>query len=129
MKFTKAANMGLHVMVYFTQNDQSDSNLSIHDVADKFDVSPSYLSKILTQLAKANLISSVSGVKGGYRLKMSATEISFLDVIHAIDGFPDEVSCLANNQHSCPISKVINEGEDKMWGHFDLVKLSQFSAL
>lgn len=129
MKFTKAANMGLHVMGYFAQNDQSDSNLSIHDVADKFEVSPSYLSKILTQLAKANLISSVSGVKGGYRLKRSSTEISFLDVIHAIDGFPDEVSCLANNQHSCPISQIINEGEEKMWAYFASVKLSQLSTL
>ena len=72
MKFTKAANMGLHVMVYFAQKDQIDSNLSIHDLADKFEVSPSYLSKILTQLAKANLISSVSGVKGGYRLKKNS---------------------------------------------------------
>ena len=123
MKFTKAANMGLHVMVYFAQNDQSESNLSIHDVANKFEVSPSYLSKILTQLAKANLISSVSGVK------MSPVEISFLDVIHAIDGFPDEVSCLANNQHSCPISQIINEGEAKMWEYFASVKLSQLSAL
>ncbi|MGL9729688.1 Rrf2 family transcriptional regulator [Enterococcus sp. DIV0756] len=129
MRFTKAANMGLHVMGYFAQNDQSDSNLSIHDLADKFEVSPSYLSKILTQLAKANLISSVSGVKGGYRLKMSPAEISFLDVIHAIDGFPDEISCLANNQHSCPISQIINEGEDKMWAHFASVKLSQLSTL
>ncbi len=77
MKFTKAANMGLHVMVYFAQKDQIDSNLSIHDLADKFEVSPSYLSKILTQLAKANLISSVSGVKGGYRLKKNSVEISF----------------------------------------------------
>ena len=118
MKFTKAANMGLHVMVYFAQKDQIDSNLSIHDLADKFEVSPSYLSKILTQ-----------GVKGGYRLKKNSVEISFLDVIHAIDGFPDEVSCLANNQHSCPISKVINEGEDKMWEYFDSMKLSQLSAL
>lgn len=129
MKFTKAANMGLHVMVYFAQNDQSEDNLSIHDVANKFEVSPSYLSKILTQLAKANLISSVSGVKGGYRLKMSPAEISFLDVIHAIDGFPDEVSCLANNQHACPISQIINEGEGKMWEYFASVKLNQFSAL
>ena len=78
MKFTKAANMGLHVMVYFAQKDQIDSNLSIHDLADKFEVSPSYLSKILTQLAKANLISSVSGVKGGYRLKKNSVEISFM---------------------------------------------------
>ena len=129
MKFTKAANMGLHVMVYLAQNDRAEINLSIHDLAKKFDVSSSYLSKILTQLAKANLISSVSGVKGGYRLKIRPTEVSFLDVIHAIDGLPDEVSCLANNQHDCPIGKVINDGEDKMWDYFDSVKLSQLSAL
>lgn len=129
MKFTKAANMGLHVMLYLSQNDQEELNLSIHDLANKFEVSSSYLSKILTQLAKANLISSVSGVKGGYRLKMSPAEVSFLDVIHAIDGLPDEISCLANNQHGCPISKVINEGEEKMWDYFASVKLSQLTAL
>lgn len=45
---------------------------------------------------------------------MSPAEISFFDVIHAIDSFPDEVSCLANNQHACLISQIINEGEAKM---------------
>lgn len=129
MKFTKAANMGLHVMVYFAQNDQLENNLSIHDLANKFEVSSSYLSKILTQLTKASLISSVSGVKGGYRLKRLPAEISFLDVIHAIDGFPDEVSCLANNQHGCPIGQIINEGENKMWEYFSSVKLNQLTDL
>jgi len=129
MKFTKAANMGLHVMVYLAQNERSEINLSIHDLASKFEVSSSYLSKILTQLAKANLISSISGVKGGYRLKMSPAEISFLAVIQAIDGLSDEVSCLANNQHGCPISQVINAGEDKMWDYFSSVKLNQLSDI
>lgn len=69
MKFTKAANMGLHVMVFLAQKDKTNENLNIHELADRFEVSSSYLSKILTQLAKANLVASVSGVKGGYKLK------------------------------------------------------------
>lgn len=129
MKFTKAANMGLHVMVFLAKNENSNEHLSIHDLAEKFDVSSSYLSKILTQLAKAKLVSSVSGVKGGYKLKKSATEISFLDVIEAIDGLSGEASCLANNPHKCSISEILDTGEKQMWTYFSSVKLSQLKSL
>ena len=129
MKFTKAANMGLHVMTYLAQNDMDEHNLSIHDLAKRFEVSSSYLSKILTQLAKANLISSVSGVKGGYKLKKNPNEVSFLDIIQSIDGMPEEVACLANNQHQCPINKVLNQGEKQMWDYFATVKLGQLHSL
>ncbi len=129
MKFTKAANMGLHVMVFLAQKDKTNENLNIHELADRFEVSSSYLSKILTQLAKANLVASVSGVKGGYKLKKSAPEISFLDIIQAIDGLSDRALCLANNPRQCPISDILNEGEEKMWTYFSSVYLSQLTEL
>ena len=129
MKFTKAANMGLHVMVLLSQKDKSNENLNIHELADRFEVSSSYLSKILTQRAKANLVASVSGVKGGYKLKKSAADISFLAIIQAIDGLSDQASCLANNPHQCPISEILEEGEEKMWTYFSTVKLSQLTEL
>lgn len=118
MKFTKAANMGLHVMVLLSQKDKSNENLNIHELADRFEVSSSYLSKILTQRAKANLVASVSGVKGGYKLKKSSADISFLAIIQAIDGLSDQALCLANDSHQCPISEILEEGEEKKWSIF-----------
>lgn len=73
--------MGIHVMTYLVQNDSKKQNMSIHDLSNRFNVSSSYLSKILAKLSKAKLILSMPGVNGGYRLNKPAASISFYDVI------------------------------------------------
>ncbi|WP_245630575.1 Rrf2 family transcriptional regulator [Enterococcus pseudoavium] len=43
-------------MTYLVQNDSKKQNMSIHDLSNRFNVSSSYLSKILAKLSKAKLI-------------------------------------------------------------------------
>jgi Rrf2 family protein len=45
-----------------------------------------YLSKVLSKLVKSGLIKSQSGRSGGYKLGKPPDEISFLDIIEAMDG-------------------------------------------
>lgn len=44
------------------------------------------VSKLLAALAKAGILSSVRGAKGGYRLARSADQISAADIVTAVDG-------------------------------------------
>ncbi|WP_249686141.1 Rrf2 family transcriptional regulator, partial [Bacillus velezensis] len=60
-------------------------SMSVESLAEMQKLSPTYLSIILTKLVKAGLIQSNPGVKGGYRISKRPQEISFLDVIYAID--------------------------------------------
>ena len=113
MKYTKATNYALHLMAYLVKHEGTD-NLSLLPLASHLKISHTYLSKILTQLVKANLIQSSAGVKGGYSLKKDKTEISFYDVIQAIEGSGALFTCALDETNDCRIEKVMRESENQM---------------
>lgn len=113
MKYTKATDYALHIMAYFVQQD-GKANFSLQPLASHMAISPTYLSKILTQLVKANLIQSTAGVNGGYCLRKPKTEISFYDVIQAIEGSGALFTCDMKDSQACPIERVMKEAEAKM---------------
>ncbi|MEK9519564.1 RrF2 family transcriptional regulator [Streptomyces sp. NPDC087908] len=50
---------------------------------------PAYLNKQLQALARAGIVTSVSGPKGGFRLARGLDRITLMDVVVAVEG-PDE---------------------------------------
>src|SRR5262249_33649756 len=59
---------------------------SSRDLADLQGVSPSFLAKIFPKLEKAGIVHASEGVRGGYLLARTPSEISVLDVVEAIEG-------------------------------------------
>ncbi|WP_400194568.1 Rrf2 family transcriptional regulator [Lysinibacillus telephonicus] len=117
MKYSKATNYALHTIVYLALLP-SQKTIGVKPLAEVQKVSPTYLSKVLTNLVKAGFIESVTGVKGGYKLIKDPKDITFLDVIDAIEGTSSLFNCsLENNLHdrqNCFIEKVMNEAELKI---------------
>jgi Rrf2 family protein len=103
---------------------EKTDNLGLQTLAQHFNISATYLSKILTQLVKANLVQSTPGVNGGYVLRKKKEEISFLDVIEAIEGAGALFNCGLHEEDSeCRILKVMNEGEKVMETYFQNKKI------
>lgn len=113
MKYTKATNYALHLMVYLI-NHECNENLSLQPLANHMNISHTYLSKILTQLVKAGIIQSTAGVNGGYSLRKPKSEISFYDIIQAIEGSGALFTCGMNENQDCHIEMVMREAEKKM---------------
>jgi Rrf2 family protein len=59
---------------------------SINKIAAREKLSREYLAKVLKRLVQKGLLVSSLGLHGGYKLARPAREISFLDIIEAIDG-------------------------------------------
>ncbi len=57
MKYSRATNYALHTMVYLTLTEKRES-VGVEQLAKIQNLSPTYLSKILTKLVKAGLIES-----------------------------------------------------------------------
>ncbi|OBZ19255.1 Rrf2 family transcriptional regulator [Bacillus sp. FJAT-27264] len=123
MKYSKATNYALHTML-FMMAAGTDKPVGVQQLAERQGVSPTYLSKILTKLVKGGLIESASGANGGYRLKRKKEDISFLDVIHAIEGTASLFECSLDHASECLIQQVMVEGEHKMEQHLQNQKLS-----
>ena len=85
-----------------------------------------YLSKALQSLSQAKLVESTLGPSGGYRLARPAAEVSFLDVVEAVEGNERSFVCSnirANNPcrpegfcdtGPCAIARVMWEA-DTAW--------------
>ncbi len=113
MKFSKATDYALHTMLFLTAATPQKP-MGVQQLAERQQVSPTYLSKILSKLVKAGMIESTTGVNGGYRLKLGWENISFLDIIHAIEGKASLFDCSIEHGPDCPIQKVVLEAEEKM---------------
>ncbi|MBD3403975.1 Rrf2 family transcriptional regulator [candidate division GN15 bacterium] len=59
---------------------------SINSIAEAESIPREFLAKILKDLTRSGILVSYQGVTGGYRLSRIPKEISFLDVIEAIEG-------------------------------------------
>lgn len=118
MKYSKATNYALHTMVYLVTLPE-ESMIGVQSLADMQKLSPTYLSKILTKLAKGGLIESTTGVNGGYKVSKPKDNISFLDVIKAIEGDSSLFSCSMNHNEDCMIENVMTEAEQNMKDELD----------
>ena len=129
MQYSIGVEYALHCLLLLIGLPPGES-LGIRDIATYLGTSDSYLSKVFTKLAKANIVSSMPGVKGGYQLARDPSGISFWDVVEAIEGtsplfrcteirrdcvlhkgqeIPDYIQC-----SPCTIKQVMDEAEQQM---------------
>ncbi|MEW9701210.1 Rrf2 family transcriptional regulator [Paenibacillus sp. SI8] len=130
MQYSIGVEYTLHCLVYLIDIPH-DATIGIKELSAFQGVSETYLSKIFSKLTKAGIVSSVPGVKGGYKLAKSPDDISFWDVIEAVEGATPIFQCkniIANGylyrdkEHdacssgtpSCLINSVMLEAEDHM---------------
>lgn len=79
---------------------KDDERVSTKTLAEFHGIPKEYLSKGLQQLAQGGLIDGTLGPKGGYRLSKSPDQITFLDIVEAIEGRRRTFQCTeirANN--------------------------------
>lgn len=71
----------------------ADSALPAAKLAEFHGVPAAYLAKHLQALARAGIVESLPGARGGYRLSRPATDITLLDVVLAVEGTAPAFRC------------------------------------
>jgi Rrf2 family protein len=85
---TSKAKYALRAMIDLARAARTapEQPVAIGDIAERQDIPRRFLEAILLELRSHDLVVSVRGKAGGYMLAHDADEISFADVIRAIDG-------------------------------------------
>jgi Rrf2 family protein len=81
---TVSVEYAIHSLLWMT--DAGDTPLSSRDLAEFLGISQSFLAKIFPKLEKAGIVGASEGVRGGYVLARAPGEISFLQIVDAIEG-------------------------------------------
>ena len=95
MKISKGADYALLAVGYLASSSNGDQGKLVNksELVTKLDLPKEFLSQILQRLKASGLLRSVRGKYGGYMLTKPVTDITFLEVIEALDGKLSMVQC------------------------------------
>jgi Rrf2 family protein len=99
MQIPRRVDYGLRAIIYLSTQD-SEKCCSIAEIAREQNVPKKFLEKIIQDLMRRGLIRSKRGSCGGYTLARMPDQISFYDVIEALEG-PIAVNVCMNEELSC----------------------------
>ncbi|HQN42793.1 MAG TPA: Rrf2 family transcriptional regulator [Anaerolineaceae bacterium] len=100
MQITRQADYALRAILFLARQD-SNVRSATSQIAKVQHIPPSFLAKIISQLAIAGLIHTSRGARGGVTLARPAEEITVLEVVEAIDG-PMELNQCTLSSAVCP---------------------------
>ena len=129
MKLSTKGRYGLRALIYLALYSENET-VSIQSIARRQNISDSYLEQLMRKLRSAGLIVSVRGAQGGYKLARPANEISVGDVLRALEGSLEAVTC-GGEDNSCQgadlcVTKFVWERiNSSIRDTVDSIKLSQ----
>lgn len=129
MKLSTKGRYGLRALIDLALYSENET-VSIQSIARRQNISDSYLEQLMRKLRSAGLIVSVRGAQGGYKLARPANEISVGDVLRALEGSLETVTC-GGEDNSCQgadlcVTKFVWERiNSSIRDTVDSIKLSQ----
>lgn len=131
LRISRKIDYGLRAMIYLA-SVTPDAIVPFREIARQMDVPEDFLAKIFKTLVDAGLVRSIRGPHGGYSLARSAAEVSFLDVIEAVEGPVALNVCLDGDDacgHStcCTMTSVWRLGQERMLDVYRQARLADLA--
>ena len=104
MKLSTKGRYGLRALIDLALYSEEEA-VSLQSIAGRQNISVSYLEQLVRKLKKEGLVTSVRGAQGGYKLAKPAQEIPVGEVLRALEGSINAVSCGEGENVHC-------QGED-----------------
>ena len=131
LRISRKIDYGLRAMIYLS-SIQSGTVVPFREIAHRMDVPEDFLAKILKTLVDQGLVKSTRGPHGGYALARAPDDISFLDVIEAVEGPVALNVCLdgddaCGRSSSCTMVSVWRLGQERMLDVYRQARLSELT--
>lgn len=97
---SEAASLALHSMILIAKNP--DNPVSVKRIAAVTGASEAHLAKVMQLLARAGMVASTRGPKGGFTLNGNPKDTTLLDIYEAIEGPVKGGHCLLHKD-KCPM--------------------------
>ncbi len=133
LKLSKKSEYALMAVKYIALQQEKNC-ITAREISQSYNIPYELISKILQQLTKYNIINSIQGKKGGYRLSRIPGNISLIEVITAVEPKYQITNCMREDssvddcQHfNCcmirdPLIKIQNE-IDKLFKNMSITEI------
>ena len=131
MQISRKIDYALRAVIYLSLLHDGRP-VSVKEIAARRGVPQKFLEKIIKDLIRASLVCSHRGAHGGYTLARPAEQITFRDVIEAVEG-PIALNVCVTEQRdcsvlaSCNMQRVWQEGQRRMLQFFSDTTLADLA--
>ena len=128
LRFSQSTDLAIHGL-WALSHLETGCFVLLSDIAQRQNVSESYLAKVFQRLTHAGITRAMRGKRGGYALARSPAAITIGDVVRAMDPEPPMYQCLAQERcceatQNCLLLHVFAEAEQHMYAVLDRVTLA-----
>jgi Rrf2 family iron-sulfur cluster assembly transcriptional regulator len=95
MRLTTKGRFAVNAMIDLTRNE-SKGPVTLASISERQDISVAYLEQLFSKLRRRDLVKSIRGPGGGYRLSRDAADITIADIVFAVDEPLDVTRCQGN---------------------------------
>lgn len=132
MRLTTKGRFAVTAMIDLAMR-QHDGPVTLAGISERQRISLSYLEQLFGKLRRSELVSSVRGPGGGYRLTKALGDISVAEIIHAVDESLDATQCggkrnCSEDQRVCMTHNLWTSLNKKMFDYLDSVNLAELVA-
>jgi Rrf2 family protein len=130
--FSKACEYGIKAAIYITQNSLINNRVSLKEIAAEIDSPVAFTAKILQDLARNKVVTSIKGAHGGFEIH-NPEQLKLSQIVTAIDSDDIYKGCglgliKCDELNPCPIHdkfKVVRENLKVMLENTTLKELAQ----
>lgn len=104
MKISTKGRYAIRVMIDLAEHN-SGEYITLMDIAERQEISEKYLEAIVSVLSKNQILLSLRGKGGGYKLAKAPEEYTVLSILRLTEGSLAPVACLDQKPVTCPRSQ------------------------
>lgn len=130
--FSRRIDYGLRALIYLAER-RGQGAVTLNQLCDDLRVPRAFMSKILQQLCRSQILRSQKGPSGGFLLQKSPEELTVLEIVEEIEGpvrvfecFSDGTDCTLAPGGNCRILAVFDSVGAGMQEILQKVTLASF---
>ena len=108
---SKKSIYGLMAVYELYKKKDDSAPMQLKDISNITGIPRNYLEQIFIELKKSNLVNSVRGAKGGYKIASNANEIRIKEIITVLEG---EISTIKDETTNPIFNLFFNDCDKKL---------------
>jgi Rrf2 family protein len=118
LELTRRGDYAVRAMLALAARPDAERT-TVREIAAAMDIPAGFLPRVMADLARAGLVTSIIGRSGGYALARPAARISLLEVVEAVEGDSRRTRCVlrggpCGRDGHCQVHDVFFAAQDAM---------------
>ena len=130
LKLSKTVEYALISLNHISQSN-TDSPIPVRHISDHYNIPYELLAKILQKLSKQDILESIHGPKGGYKLNDNYNSLTLIEFIEILEGPFGITGCLTDSECdqllNCNIITPIEKINSRLYKVFSEIKLNKIT--